>query len=225
MMAALFAVLAAFTNPLMAATLPGKVSKAAAQRFVLQSGNRASMVNVNLIMDGVCAGMTESLYCMLVLRVVCMELSQPHGIHAFPVGAGEGGDAGVGLAEEDGTAQTAAGDDFAALGGGEGAGGGGGHEQGLHASILVAYHAAVGGGLLCGDGEAAGGVHFCRGGPEEAPLFIVVLDVRVAAVAAAVAKHWASQFLHGTHGGGYQLTAGCAGYPHLGSVDGLAYFL
>lgn len=183
------------------------------------------MVNVNLIMDGVCAGMTESLYWMLVLRVVCMELSQTHGIHAFPVGAGEGGDAGVCLAEEDSTAQTAAGDDSAALGGGEGAGGGGGHEQGLHAAILVANHAAVGGGLLCGDGEAAGGVHFCRGGPEEAPLFIVVLDVRVAAVAAAVAQYRPAQFLYGTHGSGYQLAAGCAGHSHLGSVDGLAYFL
>jgi len=75
------------------------------------------------------------------------ERSQPHGIYAFPVGAGKGGDAGVGLAEEDSTAQTAAGDDFAALRGGEGAGGGGCHEQGLHATILVANHAAV--GVVC----------------------------------------------------------------------------
>ena len=151
--------------------------------------------------------------------------SQPHGVYAFPVGAGEGGDAGVCLTEEDGAAQTAAGDDFAAFCGGEGAGGGGGHEQGLHAAVFVANHAAVGGGLLCGDGEAAGGVHFCRGGPEEAPLFIVVLNVRVSAVAAAVAQYRPAQFLHGAHRGGYQLAAGGTGYPHLGSVDGLAYFL
>lgn len=153
------------------------------------------------------------------------ELSQPHGIHAFPVGAGKGGDAGVGLAEEDGAAQAAAGDDFAALRGGEGAGGGGGYEQGLHAAVFVADHAAVGDALVGGDAQATGGMYGLRGGPEEAPLFIVVLDVRVAAVAAAVAQYRPAQFLHGAHRGGYQLAAGGAGYPHLGAVDGLAYFL
>ena len=50
MMAALFAVLTAFPNPLKAATLPGKVSKAAAQRSEQQNGKTASMVNVNLNM-------------------------------------------------------------------------------------------------------------------------------------------------------------------------------
>lgn len=151
--------------------------------------------------------------------------SQPHGIHAFPVGAGEGGDAGVGLAEEDGTAKTAAGDDFAAFCGGEGAGGGGGHEQGLHATVFVAYHAAVGNALLCGDGETPGGMYGLRCGPEKAAAFIVILAVRVAAFAAAVAHDGAAQFFHGTYRGGNQLPGGRTCYSHLGAVNGLANFL
>lgn len=57
--------------------------------------------------------------------------------------------------------------------------------------------------------------------PEKAPIFIMVLDVRISAFAAAIAQHWSTQFLHDSDGGIHKLPVLSGGYLHFCAVYGL----
>lgn len=140
--------------------------------------------------------------------------------YARPVIAGKGGNAGIRFAEQY-PAHASARENLTALLRAQRAGGVAFYNERLHGAVFVAYHAAVDGGAIGSDGEAARPVHGFGRGPVEATSLLVILVVGVTTLAAAVTQYRPAELLHHTYGRGNQLSARRRRNPHLGSVQRL----